>query len=106
MRRAHPLYCWENVDYRTDKQIFSYLEFVIASFLGPGRLATERGLHSRPHDTGMRPMKNERRPTTYLTVEELTKIAARKLSRLGRSLPPMKKKSFCAPPKTFAPSRK
>ena len=51
-------------------------------------------------------MKNERSPTTYLTIEELTQIAAEKFEQAAAVAPSYQKERFGGPPKTFATMRK
>jgi hypothetical protein len=52
-------------------------------------------------------MKTEPSPTTYLTIEELTQIAADKFDQAAALAPSYQKEELLrGPPKTFAASRK
>jgi hypothetical protein len=66
--------------------------------LGVWRL---RDLYSRPQDSGARPMKSERNPTTYLTIEDLTQIAARKLEQAAALAPSHEKEELLRSAENF-----
>jgi hypothetical protein len=63
-----------------------------ASFSDNGRLATEREYCTPARKTAERgAMKNERGPTTYLTIEEVTEIAAEKYEQAAALAPSYQK---------------
>jgi hypothetical protein len=51
-------------------------------------------MYSRPQESGGGDMKNERSPTTYLTIEELTQIAAEKVEQAAAVAPSYQKEEL------------